>query len=210
MTSGQVARGHRKRAQGRARSGTAETGPATVTWLTARAGRAVAGQDDADAWSRTVLFRPRRMARMRDVSRGVQPGVAGERPLAPDGDVPGAGEVAEGIQQIAVTLGEQLLLAASLGQWDRVEALASQVRAVVRLRSAPCQSCGAAGLNLTGAELRLLPLLATHLSLPEIGRQLFLSPNTIKSQAYSIYRKLGSSTRSQAVDRSRELGLLDP
>ena len=51
--------------------------------------------------------------------------------------------------------------------------------------------------------------MATHLSFPEIARQLFLSPNTIKSQAYSIYRKLGSSTRSQAVDRSRELGLLD-
>ena len=63
---------------------------------------------------------------------------------------------------------------------------------------------------LTTAEMRLLPLMATHLSFPEIARQLFLSPNTIKSQAYSIYRKLGSSTRSQAVDRSRELGLLDP
>ena len=64
--------------------------------------------------------------------------------------------------------------------------------------------------TLTAAEMRLLPLMATHLSFPEIARQLFLSPNTIKSQAYSIYRKLGSSTRSQAVDRSRELGLLDP
>jgi LuxR family transcriptional regulator, maltose regulon positive regulatory protein len=57
--------------------------------------------------------------------------------------------------------------------------------------------------------MRLLPLMATHLSFPEIAKQLFLSPSTIKSQAYSIYRKLGSSTRSQAVDRSRELGLLD-
>ena len=66
------------------------------------------------------------------------------------------------------------------------------------------------GSTLTAAEMRLLPLMATHLSFPEIARQLFLSPNTIKSQAYSIYRKLGSSTRSQAVDRSRELGLLDP
>jgi LuxR family maltose regulon positive regulatory protein len=38
---------------------------------------------------------------------------------------------------------------------------------------------------------------------------MFLSPNTIKSQANSIYRKLGSSTRSQAVARSHDLGLLD-
>jgi LuxR family transcriptional regulator, maltose regulon positive regulatory protein len=62
---------------------------------------------------------------------------------------------------------------------------------------------------LTAAELRLLPLLATHLSLPEIGAEMFLSRNTIKSQAVSIYRKLGVSSRSQAVARSRELGLLE-
>ena len=62
---------------------------------------------------------------------------------------------------------------------------------------------------LTGAELRLLPLLSTHLSFPEIGEELFLSRHTIKSQATSIYRKLGASTRSQAVGRARELGVLE-
>jgi LuxR family maltose regulon positive regulatory protein len=61
---------------------------------------------------------------------------------------------------------------------------------------------------LTVAELRLLPLLSTHLSFPEIGQEMFLSPYTIKSQAMSIYRKLGASSRSQAVARCRELGLL--
>jgi LuxR family transcriptional regulator, maltose regulon positive regulatory protein len=63
--------------------------------------------------------------------------------------------------------------------------------------------------SLTAAELRVLPLLATHLSFPEIGAELFLSPNTIKSQAISLYRKLGVGTRSQAVARSRELALLE-
>jgi LuxR family transcriptional regulator, maltose regulon positive regulatory protein len=63
--------------------------------------------------------------------------------------------------------------------------------------------------SLTAAELRLLPLLATHLSFPEIGAALFLSPNTVKSQAMSLYRKLGVTSRSQAVARSRELALLD-
>ena len=63
--------------------------------------------------------------------------------------------------------------------------------------------------SLTAAELRLLPLLPTHLSFPEIAEELFLSRNTIKSQANSIYRKLGASTRSQAVARARELGLLE-
>jgi LuxR family maltose regulon positive regulatory protein len=62
---------------------------------------------------------------------------------------------------------------------------------------------------LTAAELRLLPLMSTHLSFAEIGRELFLSSSTVKTQAVSIYRKLGSSTRSQAIIRSRELGLLD-
>jgi LuxR family maltose regulon positive regulatory protein len=69
---------------------------------------------------------------------------------------------------------------------------------------------GAPGASaLTGAELRLLPLLSTHLSFPEIAGEFSLSCNTIKSQAMSIYQKLGASSRSQAVARSRELGLLE-
>ena len=62
---------------------------------------------------------------------------------------------------------------------------------------------------LTAAELRLLPMLPTHLSFPQIGEEMFLSPNTVKSHAVSIYRKLGATSRSQAVTRSRELGLLE-
>jgi LuxR family maltose regulon positive regulatory protein len=61
---------------------------------------------------------------------------------------------------------------------------------------------------LTAAELRLLPLLSTHLPVPEIAAELFLSPHTVKSEMKSIYRKLGATTRTQAVTRSRELGLL--
>jgi DNA-binding CsgD family transcriptional regulator len=62
---------------------------------------------------------------------------------------------------------------------------------------------------LTAAELRLLPLLSTHLSFPEIGKELFLSPHTIKSEMKSIYRKLGASSRNEAVTHARELGLLE-
>jgi len=61
---------------------------------------------------------------------------------------------------------------------------------------------------LTAAELRLLPLLSTHLPVSEIAAELFLSPHTVKSEMRSIYRKLGATTRTQAVTRSRELGLL--
>ena len=62
--------------------------------------------------------------------------------------------------------------------------------------------------SLTVAELRVLPLLATHLSFPEIAAELSVSPHTVKSQAMSIYRKLGASSRNQAVIQSRERGLL--
>jgi len=61
--------------------------------------------------------------------------------------------------------------------------------------------------SLTAAELRLLPLLSTHLSYAEIGERLHVSKNTVKTQAYSAYRKLGVSSRSEAVVRTRELGL---
>ena len=51
-------------------------------------------------------------------------------------------------------------------------------------------------------------MLATHLPVPEIAAEMYLSRNTIKTQAYALYRKLGA-TRNQAVTRSRQLGLLE-
>jgi LuxR family transcriptional regulator, maltose regulon positive regulatory protein len=62
---------------------------------------------------------------------------------------------------------------------------------------------------LTGAVFRLLPLFSAHLAFPGMAAQMFLSRNAIKSQANAVYRKLGASTRSQAVARSRDPGLLD-
>jgi LuxR family maltose regulon positive regulatory protein len=62
--------------------------------------------------------------------------------------------------------------------------------------------------SLTTAELRLLPLLATHLTFREVGQRLYLSQHTVKSHAMSIYRKLGVSSRGQAVQRVQEIGLL--
>ena len=68
---------------------------------------------------------------------------------------------------------------------------------------------GAVGASsLTAAELRLLPLLATHLSYRDIGERLFLSRNTVKSEAVSLFRKLGVSSRGDAVAKAEEIGLL--
>jgi LuxR family transcriptional regulator, maltose regulon positive regulatory protein len=63
--------------------------------------------------------------------------------------------------------------------------------------------------TLSTAELRLLPLLATHLTFPEIGERLYISRHTVKAQARSIYRKLGASKRSEAVQLATELGFLE-
>lgn len=61
---------------------------------------------------------------------------------------------------------------------------------------------------LSPAELRLLHWLPTHLSFREIAEQLFVSLNTVKSQTGSIYRKLGVSSRTEAVACARTAGLL--
>ena len=64
------------------------------------------------------------------------------------------------------------------------------------------------GPPLTPAELRLLPYLQTHLTIAEIGERLFVSRNTVSSEVASIYRKLGVSTRNEAVEQATVIGLL--
>ena len=61
--------------------------------------------------------------------------------------------------------------------------------------------------SLTTAELRVLQLLPTHLSFAAIAERLYVSRNTVKSQAIAIYRKLGTTTRSEAVDAAVAAGL---
>ena len=75
-----------------------------------------------------------------------------------------------------------------------------------RLRTMHVDAPGAS--TLTAAELRLLPYLATHLTFPEMGERLYLSRHTVKSHAMAIYRKLSVTSRGDAVERARELGLL--
>jgi LuxR family transcriptional regulator, maltose regulon positive regulatory protein len=77
-----------------------------------------------------------------------------------------------------------------------------------KLATAPRLEDGWAS-TLTAAELRLLPLLTTHLSFREIAERLFVSRNTVKSQAISVYRKLDASSRSEAIERAVQLGLVD-
>ncbi|WNG88913.1 LuxR C-terminal-related transcriptional regulator [Mycobacterium sp. ITM-2016-00317] len=61
---------------------------------------------------------------------------------------------------------------------------------------------------LTAAELRLLPHLASHLSLQRIAEELVIGRETAKSQATAIYRKLGVSSRGEAVAEAKRVGLI--
>jgi LuxR family maltose regulon positive regulatory protein len=61
----------------------------------------------------------------------------------------------------------------------------------------------------SAAELAVLRLMATDLSNREIGERLFLSPNTIRSHRRALYHKLGVHSRTDAIARATELGLLE-
>jgi LuxR family transcriptional regulator, maltose regulon positive regulatory protein len=98
---------------------------------------------------------------------------------------------------------------AILRRRPRLGVLAAEAEAVRdQLATAGDQVSGWAS-TLTAAELRLLPLLTTHLSFREIAERLFVSRNTVKTQAISVYRKLDASSRSEAIERAVELGLVD-
>jgi LuxR family maltose regulon positive regulatory protein len=107
--------------------------------------------------------------------------------------------------------GETLLGAVDriLAKGARLGALAAQADELSRLARDVSPGRGVVSSGLTAAELRLLPLLATHMFFREIGERLFVSRNTVKTQAISIYRKLGVSSRSEAIDQAAKLGLLD-
>ena len=62
--------------------------------------------------------------------------------------------------------------------------------------------------DLTDAEARVLRYLPTHLTVREIGCELYLSANTVKTHVRHIYEKLDAHGRREAVARAQSLGLL--
>ena len=63
---------------------------------------------------------------------------------------------------------------------------------------------------LTPAERHVLELLPTQLPAAQIAARLFVSTNTAKTHMRHLYAKLDVTTRTDAVDRARQLGLLAP
>jgi LuxR family maltose regulon positive regulatory protein len=66
----------------------------------------------------------------------------------------------------------------------------------------------AASVPLTDSERAVLRFLPSHMTNEEISQALFLSINTVKTHLRSAYRKLGVSSRREAIARGRRLGLL--
>lgn len=80
---------------------------------------------------------------------------------------------------------------------------------VTRTLDSAAMPLGLQASVMTPAELRVLRYLPTHLTFGAIAQELFVSRNTVKTQAIAIYRKLGVSSRDAAVAEARRLQLLD-
>ena len=106
---------------------------------------------------------------------------------------------------------------AARGQVRAAASLAGQLPGLETLRRRIAEAKSAievaamaesASAPLTPAEARVLTYLPTHLSFQAIGRDLTVSANTVKTHAVALYRKLGVSSRADAVSTAREQGLL--
>ncbi|WP_250008866.1 LuxR C-terminal-related transcriptional regulator [Actinoplanes sp. M2I2] len=112
------------------------------------------------------------------------------------GEVGGAREAAAGARLALAELGTSGVLA------ERFRAATTELNR----RSAGTDTENVFGL--TTAELRVLHLLPTHLTLSQIAEDMRLSRNTVKTQVAAVYRKLNAPGRAEAVRQGRDAGLL--
>jgi LuxR family maltose regulon positive regulatory protein len=111
------------------------------------------------------------------------------------GDLPGARALVEQARELIEQSTDPGVLPAILQQTRRT------------LDTAPHRPI-TAGAPLTERELAVLRLLPAQLSAREIGRELYVSVHTVRSQVQAVYRKLQVSDRAEAIARARQLGLL--
>ncbi len=134
-----------------------------------------------------------------------------DRPAAPGGPGAAAYEQATGLLEEArdaLRTGEPARATALL---VRAQALLSEVaRATAQAAGGPEALDELHGSAPSDAERRVLVLLATDLTLSEIGSELFLSRNTVKTHVWRLYRRLAVRTRAEAVAVARAQGHLPP
>jgi LuxR family transcriptional regulator, maltose regulon positive regulatory protein len=111
------------------------------------------------------------------------------------GDLPAARALVEQARELVEQSTDPGMLPALLEQTET--ALGSRPRRRIQ-----------AAAPLTERELAVLRLLPTQLSTREIGRELYVSANTVRSHVQAIYRKLEVASRAEAVAQARQLGLL--
>jgi LuxR family maltose regulon positive regulatory protein len=127
--------------------------------------------------------------------------------LLDTGDGPGA---------VALLSEARLLLTSSPdgagAQLARLERVETRLAGSLRLAGVPRLAAEPRGTvatePLTDREATVLRLLRGSLSMREIAQELYLSQNTVKTHARAIYRKLGVSTRHEAIARAREIDIL--
>jgi len=111
------------------------------------------------------------------------------------------------LAEAAATLASAREALDELGDSGRVPSLADEVERELQRATGRADS-GAMLDAPSAAELAVLRLLASDLSARQIGGELFLSPNTIRTHTRAIYRKLAVNSRADAVARADALGLL--
>jgi ATP/maltotriose-dependent transcriptional regulator MalT len=123
---------------------------------------------------------------------------------------------------LAKALLRQVPVLRALGERERAQAAIAEARSIIgscpdpgiltgRLQAcepSPRPAVRSADEKLTERELRVLRLLTGDLSERGIGQELYVSHNTVHSHVRAIYRKLGVSSRAEALERTRELRLL--
>lgn len=215
----------------------ADLAPLSEMWLVAASSLAhrsfIAGEQGRLEEQRVLAERAADLAR----ERGVE-SIDGEVPLALATALAARGELEEarGLLEESVlvlrSFGQPLDLAhvfirqarvlRALGEQDAAAAAIREARAVVDSCSDPGvledwlvalerptrERSASAGDELSERELTVLRALTGPLSERDIARELFLSHNTVHSHTRAIYRKLGVSSRSEAVSRARKLGLI--
>jgi LuxR family transcriptional regulator, maltose regulon positive regulatory protein len=198
----------------------------------------IAGDSDDDRTAATLARRAAEVAQAQGLTAEPLSGIvhlAKGRVLLRQGELAEAevqlGRALElfGIDSMGVHRAFALLLLASVrhgrGELPSARALVDQARELVEQSADPGmlpalleQTETALGARprrrvqvdapLTDRELAVLRLLPTRLSNQEIGRELYVSPNTVRSHVQAIYRKLEVSSRAEAVTQARQLGLL--
>jgi DNA-binding CsgD family transcriptional regulator len=80
--------------------------------------------------------------------------------------------------------------------------------AITKQRNTDVRKASRGPVLLTPAERRVLALLPTYRTLADIGTQLGVGRPTVKTHVENIYKKLGATTRAEAVTRAERAGFL--